>query len=250
MEKNRETILKRDDAFLCYITLLILTRQYDTAINLLSNHRFYVWEGDEIKVHDAYVDAHLQRGHGYFRSGKYMEALNDYKAALEFPDNLGAGEPYIDIRSLQVYYFIATAYEKLGKDAEAKEFYRKSVAVKHSWDKIGQRINWGEVCFYQALAYRKLSREDEAKQMLDEIRAFGRNLLKTAASLDFFAKFGEKQTEQARLAHGHYMIGLAHLGKEEMDEARVEFENVLKLNPCHSESAMRLSEGSTLGQKN
>jgi tetratricopeptide (TPR) repeat protein len=68
--------------------------------------------------------------------------------------------------------------------------------------------------YYRALALQKLGRADEARSILQEL--------------------GKSSAQSgAHPAAAHYAAGLAHLGLGEKDQARQEFDEVLKLNPAH-----------------
>jgi len=157
LEKNHNIVLQRDYALSREITLFVQLGKYEEALNLLNSFHFHVWEGGG-RIHNVYVDAYLLRGQAYFSAARYKQALKDYEAALEYPENLEVGRPSRGGRASQVYYFIGTVYEVLGDTRKAKEFYEKSVALKHSWSQI---------CYFQGLAFEKLGREKEANQMFD-----------------------------------------------------------------------------------
>ena len=242
LENNQETILKRDDVFLKEIILYVVVGQYDKAIDLLKGYHFHVWEGEEVRVHNVYVDAHLLRGRNNFKARRYQDALKDYKAALEYPENLGVGKPYHGGRSPQLYYFMGTAYEALGEKKKARECYEKSVAVKHDWSKIHFVIDWGEVCYFQGLAFRKLGQEDNAEQIFKGLTKFGQQRLEAGHAVDFFAKFGGQKSEFDHTVRDRYLLGLGYSGQGKQAEAKVEFEQVLKLNPAHIGAKAQLSE--------
>jgi len=61
LEKNHETVEKRDDALSRQIGLLVQLGAYDKALHLLQAHHFHVWEGGG-RIHHVYVDSHLMRG--------------------------------------------------------------------------------------------------------------------------------------------------------------------------------------------
>lgn len=184
-------------------------------------------------IRDVYVDAHLLRGGERFKAKKYREALKDFEAALEYPENLEVGRPFRDARASQVNYFIGTVHEALGRAEKARQCFEKSVA---------EQYGWSEIRYYQGLAYRKLAREREAIEIFDGLIKFGKERLAASAGLDFFEKFGERQSEASRLAHANYLLGLGHLGKGSKAEAKAEFEQVLKLNPNHIGAKTRLAE--------
>jgi len=231
LERNQATVLQRDDALSREIALLVELGKYDKAIGLLETHHFHVWEGGG-RIHNVFVDAHLFRGQECYKSKKYREALKDYEAALEYPENLEVGKPYRGGRSSQVYYFIGTAHEALSDAEKAREYFEKSIASKHSWS---------EICYYQGLALQKLGREDEANQMFEGLIQFAEQRLKVSPSMDFFAKFGEKQSARIRRADAFFLLGLGFLGKGKLTEAKEEFKKALKLNVNHTRAKKQLS---------
>jgi len=230
LEENHQTVIKRNDALSREIALLVQIGKYDRAIDLLESHHFHVWEGGG-RIHNIYVDAFLFKGQEYFNTGKYNKALEDFEAALEYPENLEVGKPYRGGRTSQVYYFMGTAHEALANVKKARECYKKSVALK---------CGWSEICYYQGLAFRQLGQADEADQMFEGLVRFGKERLKVSPSMDFFAKFGEKQSARIRRANFHYLLGLGHLGKGKYEEAKEEFEMALKLNFNHTGARRQL----------
>ena len=126
---------------------------------------------------------------------------------------------------------MATAYEALGKGKQALEFFQRAVQRKQSGS---------EVSYYQGLAFKKLGRLEEANHMFKELMAFSRQLLEKSQGLNFFAKFGKRQSGTKRKAQAHYLLGLAYLGEGRMKEAKAEFEKALKINPNHFKARRQL----------
>jgi len=58
-------------------------------------------------------------------------------------------------------------------------------------------------------------------------------LLDDLTEMDFFAKFGEKQSQDNRRAAALYQLGLAYMGKGARQEAQFYFEKALRFNPYH-----------------
>lgn len=227
LEKNHAVVTKRDDSLLREIALLILAGNYDRAITLLSNRHFHLWEGgdDEASnVHNLYMAAHLLRGQKLFKAGKHREALEDFEAALEYPDPFEIGRPYRGGRDLIAEYFTGTAYEALGDKAKALSFYEKTVA--HAG-------GWSDLRYYQGLAYRHLGKSAQAGEIFAGLIRYGNQKLQSKSSLDFFAKFGAGQNEAAQKAEAHYLIALGQLGKGTQDLARKELETALQLDLNH-----------------
>jgi tetratricopeptide (TPR) repeat protein len=127
LEPHRTTIALRDDATSRLVLLLVHRGRYDEALNILGSRRFHTWEGGtRFLVHNEYVDALLLRGHQRRRNGQHAAALEDYRAALEYPPNLGVGRPARGGRAAQVHYFIGEAYAAMGQDAKAREAWQQS----------------------------------------------------------------------------------------------------------------------------
>ena len=234
LEKNHKTVVKRNDSFLREIMVLVLVGRYDEAIDFLANNHFHVREGGG-EIHDVYVDAYLLRGLSYLKSKKFKKALGDFHKASEYPENLSVGRPKNDRRAPQVAYYTGTAYEALGDAEKADEFYRRAA---------DQRVSsrWSEGRFYQGLCFSKIGQEDKAEKIFDELIEAAKKKLSQEAAVDVFAKFGRQQTEEARKASAHYALGLGYLGKGLRDEAKAEFEKVVKLNVSLPWAGARLAE--------
>jgi tetratricopeptide (TPR) repeat protein len=231
LEKNHKIVGKRDDALSREIGLLVQAGRFDRALELLSTHHFHVWEGGG-EIHSVYVDAHLFRGQDFFRMKKYSQALKDFEAALEYPENLEVGKPYAGGRFPEISYFIGTAYEALGDGAKAKFNYENALASKSGWS---------DLSYYQGLALRKLSREQEAIDLFDGLVQFAKSQIEASPSIDFFAKFGEKQSVKIQQAHAHYLLGLGYLGLGKRTEAKTEFQKAIELNINHTDAQRQLS---------
>ncbi|UCC97996.1 MAG: DUF5107 domain-containing protein [Phycisphaerales bacterium] len=232
LKANHETVVKRNDSFLREIAVLVLAGQYDEAVDFLANNHFHVREGGG-EIRDVYVDGHLLRGLRHLENGRPREALADFHAASEYPENLSIGRPKNDSRAPQVSYHIATAYESLGDSDKAQEFYARSAEQK------GSR---SEAMYYQGLSLVKLGRKSRAQDIFDELIETGKQRLSEKPSEDFFAKFGEGQTPQARQASAHYILALGYRGKGQNDLAKAELETAVKLDISHVWARAQLAE--------
>jgi tetratricopeptide (TPR) repeat protein len=156
LEKNQETSLKRDDILARQAALHVRLAQYDSAIALLSKHHFHIWEGGS-GVRGTYVDAHLLRGRQSFLAQRYQDAVRDYQAANQYPENLevagaeGEESPRVD-------YLLAAAHDALGESLKAIALFERSAAAKPA----GSAAD-----FYRGLSLRRLGREEEAVRAFD-----------------------------------------------------------------------------------
>jgi len=219
LEDNHSTITKRDDALSREIALFVRLQQYDKAIELLAGRNFHTWEGGG-HIHNIYVDAHLLRGQKNFGNKRFREALNDFEAALEYPENLRVGRPSRDRRTCQTFFLIAKAHEALGNKQKAREYFEKSASVQ---------VRRSEYSYYKGLALKKLGQKDNADKIFDDLIASAR----PEPAVSFFTKFGEEQAHNIRMANAHYLLGLGYLGKGMKAESKVEFKKALELNINH-----------------
>jgi tetratricopeptide (TPR) repeat protein len=233
-EQHHDIARQRVESFTREIAVLVLAGRYGPAIDHLATNAFHVREGSG-EIHDIYVDAHLLEGLRRLKANDAAGALKQFEQAAEYPDNLSVGRPRNDRRAAQVGYYLGTAYEAAGNQAKAEEAYRKAAAQADT-------DYWTEAQYYQALCWRKLGDKAKADKMLDKLAERGANNLKQGEGADFFAKFGEQETRQARKAGAHFTLGLAAYGKDQRDQARQEFEQAVNLNRSNPWARQFLAE--------
>jgi tetratricopeptide (TPR) repeat protein len=241
-QKHSEAVLQRDDVLAREIGVLVQDGQYDEALKLLAGRTFYIWEGAVANPHDSFVDAHLLRGHKLLKAAKPAEALKDYEAALEYPENLGIGKPYRGDRSAVIYYWIGAANEAAGNAAKAREFYRKSAdEPTYEGRRRRVRLDAADLAFHQALALNKLGDKEKAAKVFEALVAEGHRRLAGGAAVQDFAKFGQRTLPNVENARAHYVIGLGYLGLGKTAEAKAEFGQAVKLDVNQMWAAYELS---------
>jgi tetratricopeptide (TPR) repeat protein len=203
---------------------MILCDETDRAIELLQTRHFHNWEGSS-DLRTTYLDAYLTRGTQRLESGKPREALADFEAALQYPPNLEVGKPRREPRLIEVHYRIASACDVLNEDARAKEHYETAAALADGPGTANR--------YFQGLALRKLGRGAEADPLFADLVRINREKLQASPAVDYFAKFGERQSERSRQAQFHYLIGLGLEGQGKVDEARSEWQQALERDPTH-----------------
>jgi len=226
LEKNHKTVTERDDSLSREISLKVNMGKYDDAIELMQGRKFNIWEGGaRFNVNDCWTDAYLLSGHKNFAAGRYKEALADYQLSVEFPENLRASRSRGGGRNAEVSYWIAAAYEALGDRKNAEKFWTESSSAERTR---------GTQRYYQALSLRKLGKNENVEEIFrDLVKSGNESLGQTSSQIDFFAKFGEQQSQRSRLANAHYMAGLGYLGLNEKDKARQELNQALDDGPDH-----------------
>jgi tetratricopeptide (TPR) repeat protein len=230
LEDNQPTVLRRDDAVSREVRLYVLLEQYDKALAILTTRHFHAWEGGG-EIHEVYVDAHLRKGERFFQQGQYHQALSEFEAARAYPQNLEVGEPYRDLHLAEIAYHIGLAQEALGESAARQSFEQAAAATSSEGS---------ENRYYQGLALKKLGSSEEASRLFDELVQAGKEL-EARADLDYFAKFGEKQSDTERLTRAHYLQGLGYVGKGQTESGKREFQKVLAVNASHLGARARLA---------
>jgi tetratricopeptide (TPR) repeat protein len=231
LEQHAAAVAQRDDALARAIALKVFAGRYDEAIRLMTGRRFEVWEGASLSVADHWVDAHLLRGRARLAAGRAAEALEDFRTAGEIPDNLPSEERGRGGRSAEIAWCLASAHDALGSADEARKACEEAAAARAS----------GAQRHYQALALQKLGNADKARSLLSELVADGERRAGEGRTIDFFASFGEQQSQRSRLAEAYYLAGLGHLGLGELDQARTAFTKALETSPDHLGAARALA---------
>ncbi len=93
-------------------------KEYGKAIDLLSSAYFSNWEGRTMS-HHVFTRAHLERGKQEMESQKYREALEDFSAALTYPDFLGVGRPAEPVEA-EALFWKGKALAALGRNEDAR----------------------------------------------------------------------------------------------------------------------------------
>ncbi len=219
---------KRVDALTRQVLVNIQSEDYDEAVKLLHNNYFYRWEGGN-EVREYYEDAHLLRGIQYLVKGKTKKAREDFQAALDYPENLEEGRPEFDEAFARSYYYNGLAAERMGDEEIAKSYYQKAAA---------ERTGRSEFVYYNILANEKLGEKQQVEDQIKRLQVYAER----GSGDRFFAKFGEKQSQQMKKAEQQYLDGLVKRARGDGDGAKTAFIAALELNPNHSWAKAHLGE--------
>ncbi len=164
--------------------------KYDDAMKLFANHTYKPWEGGVV-MHNMFVFTNIEQGKQELTNHHPQAAEASFRKALEYPVNLGTGEP-AERDTAEQMYWIGNALEAQGKHAEAKAAWQKSADQGKGKTSIS--------AVYSALAYQKLGQDEQAQQLLQACIQSAQQAKPNAG--DYFAAATAEQysnhAEQAR----------------------------------------------------
>jgi tetratricopeptide (TPR) repeat protein len=118
---------RRSDITIMLAEAYVAEERYTDAIDLLESTPYFVnWEGQDI-TRVLFAKAHLARGQQRFENGEFKPALDDFAAALTYPDNLGVGRTNRP-QEARAEYWKGKALEALGRLDEARSAWKKGAA--------------------------------------------------------------------------------------------------------------------------
>ncbi|MDP4221804.1 MAG: DUF5107 domain-containing protein [Bacteroidota bacterium] len=220
-EGHNETVSKRDDAFARQITVLTLAGKADQAVQYLTGRKFNYREGSS-RVRDIIIDAHLMLGRKNFEMKDYQKALEQFLLA-QVPEE-EAGESRLGNRNIQADYFIGSAYDAQGNKSKAKTYFSMSAEE--------QARSSSYIKYYQGLSLLRLGKTKEATDSFNALISEGDRQIAQSSTreVDYFAKFGEREAENARLSNGYLLKGLGYKGSGRLKEAKENLQKAVELS--------------------
>jgi tetratricopeptide (TPR) repeat protein len=223
LEENRAVVAGNDNALGREVGLLVRTGRPDKALEILSSHHFHVWEGGG-EIHGLWQEANLAMGRAKLGRKDARGALASFLGALDYPVNLDVGPPSSGAGSPKIFFHIGQAQKALGRAADAAGSFEKAAAFP---------TGLTEQAYYAASAMAELGRPGEARSRFEDLARRAQDALSSAPAVDFFEKFGERQSARTRLANLHFLEGLGLQGLGREAEAKAEFAKALALDPGH-----------------
>jgi tetratricopeptide (TPR) repeat protein len=105
--------------------------QYDQALAILRATTFHPWEG-WTGAREVYVRALRLRAGEHMKQRRFEPAIEDLKAAMQWPENLGSGRPANVDESYECYQ-MGMGYKEVGDLAQAKECFQKARRSGSEW---------------------------------------------------------------------------------------------------------------------
>lgn len=119
--------IRRADIIIMLAQAYTNEKRYTEAIELLEGTPYFVnWEGQTI-TWDLFNRSHIERGKQRFEKADYSGALQDFEAALTYPENIGVGRSNKP-REAPAHYWRGRTLFALGKKDEAKSAWKSGAA--------------------------------------------------------------------------------------------------------------------------
>ena len=119
--------LRRADVIIMFAQAYVDEQMFTNAIDLLESTPYFVnWEGQTI-TWDLFNKAHLERGRKRFDKKDFKGALEDFEAALTYPENIGVGRSNKP-QEARAHYWRGKALEGLGHLEDARSAWNKGIA--------------------------------------------------------------------------------------------------------------------------
>jgi len=134
--------MRRADIIIMLAQAYFDEHRYTDCIDLLESTPYFVnWEGQTI-TWDLFHQAHMERGRQRFEDEKFEAALQDFEAALTYPDNIGVGRSNRP-QEAAAQYWRGKALQALGRIEEARSAWKEGAAgVEGS----GQQRKYRQLC--------------------------------------------------------------------------------------------------------
>ncbi len=142
LESTQYDRMRRADVIIMLAKAYLDERRYADCIDLLESTPYFVnWEGQTI-TWDLFHKAHMERGQQRFEDEKFEAALQDFEAALTYPDNIGVGRSNRP-REAAAQYWRGKALQSLGRLEEARSAWQEGAA---GLEGSGQQNKYRELC--------------------------------------------------------------------------------------------------------
>lgn len=145
---------------------LVEAEQWDEAIDVLSEMQFDPYEGER-GTRPTYYAAYVGRALERYHAGDLPGALEDLRAALAYPRNIGVGKSYY-AQDTKALYWAGVVSEALGDGERARGYWEEGAAIRpHPQDELtSPREGYdAEARTYKSLCLQRLGRGKEAAQL-------------------------------------------------------------------------------------
>ncbi|MCR5791139.1 MAG: DUF5107 domain-containing protein [Lachnospiraceae bacterium] len=255
-EAHMDIIRERDDVMLELVTLYNLSGSYEKAYDTIMSCHFRPWEGAEGRISGQYKISLLEQAKKKLLSGDDAAAEELLEKALEYPENLGEGR-LEGTKDNHIHYYLGIVREHAGDREGALREYR--LATLGQDEPAGMLYYYdqpADMILYKGFAHRKLwelsggtdaEEKRKAHACFNKLMDYGERHIRDEVKNDYFAVslpdflIFDDDMNCKNEAHCHYLMGLAHLGLFEKEEAAKELRKVIGLDYNHQNARIYLS---------
>lgn len=148
------------------------------------------------------------------------------------PENSKTAGKGGDMRSPQINYYIGLANELLGKKEVATSAFVLSSA------QTLRENNY--IRYYQGLSFLKIGNKKKATEYFNALISEGEKQIKVGSEIDFFAKFGERESENVRLSNAYLLKGLGYKGLGNTNAATENLKKAVELSASNLYAKLEL----------
>ena len=238
-QKYWDTLIKRDDMYIEYVTLLNQVGKYEEAYKLIMARKFHPWEGGEGKVTTQYKIALLEMAKAEIQKKDYKNAIMHLNSALNYPENLGEGK-LEGTKDNNINYYLGYCYEMIGRGDLAKKYFELAsigtddpAGIMYYYDQPADMI------LYEGWAKGKLGKTVEANSRFYKLIDYGEKHIYDKLHVDYYAVsypdflIFDEDWDKKNKVHCYYLIGLGNLGLGNKAKAKEAFSQALKLDQNH-----------------
>jgi tetratricopeptide (TPR) repeat protein len=238
-EQFKDNVLKRDDLYIEYVTLLNMVGEHKKAYDLIMERKFHPWEGGEGKITTAYTISLVEQAKESIRNKQWDSAYKYLMDALVYPDNLGEGK-LAGTNDNHIYYYLGVVLEGQGDLDGAKEFFMKaSLGNSEPTGMMFYNDQPADMILFQGLAYLKLGNTRNAKERFNKLLDYGEQHVYDEVKMDYFAVslpdfliFDDNLTAKNK-AHCYYLMALSKYGQGNVYEALEFLDKALSIEHSH-----------------
>jgi tetratricopeptide (TPR) repeat protein len=252
LEQNQKVVVKKDESLGALINLKTMVGKPEEAITLLKNRIFIITEGGSaFSSGQAWVEAHLVLGLKYLGKKQNKEALAEFEAAVNLPENLRSEQR--GFRSNEINYWTGCAQSALGEKDKARKSWEKVLNTANPGAREGGggqplvviRASQGEQRYYQALAKIKLGQKEGNEEIFRELVDSGTKALnqrEETVTAPVVSPRSGRQSARSNTAMAHYNMGLGYAGLGDKAKAREELKAALQIMPDYLSAKIALGQ--------
>jgi tetratricopeptide (TPR) repeat protein len=159
-----------DDFVMALMNAYLIKGRYQDADAIVNTHKFAPLHRSTV-LRDEYRYLRYGMGAVAFNKDDYSQALSLFQSALKPPVSLGIDDFQFQ-STPRAYYYIARAFEALGRKEEAAAAYRQSMSGVDLLS--GDRDSWNSENFFAVLSLEKLGQADKANTLIPHFEDFAK----------------------------------------------------------------------------